>query len=108
MDWRRRSAAGPVFVRRTITPGTLLLLSSQSYRNWFDIFARIVGSWLLAIGLLYGGTMLVPKRRPLPAPPAKIIPTFNPLFPDGDLSPDRSHPDVLPGIGGVAAEPEIR
>ena len=31
-------------------------------RGWFSIFGRILGSWLVAIGLLYGGASLVPKR----------------------------------------------
>ncbi len=43
-------------------------------RGWFAIFGRILGSWLIAIGLLYGGaSLLPPKREPPPAvalPPA--------------------------------------
>jgi hypothetical protein len=41
-------------------------------RGWFAIFGRILGSWLLAIGLLYGGASLVPPKRqpPPPLPPA--------------------------------------
>jgi hypothetical protein len=37
------------------------------WRDWFSIFSRILGSWLLAIGLLYGGASLVPRRETLPS-----------------------------------------
>jgi hypothetical protein len=66
------------------------------WRGWFPIFGRILGSWLLAIGLLYGGAMLVTKRQPsLAAPP----PNFNRPFPDFDRSWDQPGPDALPGTG---------
>ena len=42
-------------------------------RDWFAIPGRIIGSWLIAIGLLYGGTSLIPKRS-LPAPPIAATP----------------------------------
>ena len=46
-------------------------LSGQAfYRSWFPIALRILGSWLLAIGLLYGGASLV-KRPALPSLPTK-------------------------------------
>jgi hypothetical protein len=38
-------------------------------RGWFSIFGRILGSWLVAIGLLYGCASLLPKRQPAPPPP---------------------------------------
>ena len=38
-------------------------------RQWFAIFGRILGSWTLAIGLLYGGASLMPILKP-PPPPA--------------------------------------
>jgi hypothetical protein len=38
-------------------------------RGWFSIFGRILGSWLVAIGLLYGGASILPKRQPAPPPP---------------------------------------
>jgi hypothetical protein len=38
-------------------------------RSWFAIFGRILGSWLVAIGLLYGGASLLPVLNP-PPPPA--------------------------------------
>lgn len=46
------------------------------YRGWFAIVARILGSWLIAIGLLYGGASLVPPRKAPPAgnPPASGMP----------------------------------
>ncbi|WP_413205522.1 hypothetical protein [Rhodospirillum sp. A1_3_36] len=39
------------------------------HRPWFDIALRIIGSWLLAAGLLYGGASLVPKPEQPPLPP---------------------------------------
>ena len=38
-------------------------------RPWLSIFARIFGSWLLAIGLLYGGSALAPTKRDIGSPP---------------------------------------
>jgi hypothetical protein len=47
-------------------------------RDWFAIFGRILGSWLLAIGLLYGGASLLPPRAPpAPAGPKSVPPKFN-------------------------------
>ena len=42
------------------------------WRNWFLVFGRILGSWMLAIGLLYGGAALIPKKTP--PPPAVALP----------------------------------
>lgn len=36
--------------------------------TWFALFGRILGSWILAIGFLYGGALLVPLFKP-PQPP---------------------------------------
>jgi len=44
-------------------------LTLQAFRRgWFPIFGRILGSWLVAIGLLYGAASLVPILRPPPPP----------------------------------------
>lgn len=45
------------------------------WRDWLPIFGRILGSWMLAIGLLYGGASLVPVRTlpDLPPPPASTF-----------------------------------
>jgi hypothetical protein len=56
-------------------------------RRWFPIAGRIMGSWLIAIGLLYGGASLVPKRAP-PVPDATYPRT-----------PGMSGTEPLPGIG---------
>jgi hypothetical protein len=42
------------------------------WRGWFPVFGRILGSWMLAIGLLYGGVALIPKTAP--PPPAVALP----------------------------------
>jgi hypothetical protein len=49
---------------------TVALMSRAFGRRWLTIFARIFGSWLLAIGLLYGGVGLLEK--PLAAPPPSL------------------------------------
>jgi hypothetical protein len=38
------------------------------WRGWFGIFGRILGSWLVAVGLLYGGASLLPVLKPPPPP----------------------------------------
>lgn len=53
--------------------GAVTLTLRAFHRRWFTIFGRILGSWLLAIGLLYGGASLVPPKRQ-PAPPASVQP----------------------------------
>lgn len=37
-------------------------------RRWFMVFGRILGSWLIAIGLLYGGEELAHNFNPPPPP----------------------------------------
>jgi len=73
----------PVLIAFWIVGGVSMTLRAF-WRSWFAIFGRILGSWLLAIGLLYGGASLVPKRQP---PPAAPLPEFNqpiPGFPGKD------------------------
>lgn len=64
------------------------------WRGWFPIFGRVFGSWLIAIGCLYGGASLIPKHEPLPqiAP----IPEFDRPDSSGDQFEERSKPDALP------------
>lgn len=58
----------PVLIAFWIVAAVTLTLRAFR-RGWFAIFGRILGSWLLAIGLLYGGASLVPpKRQPSPVP----------------------------------------
>ena len=45
-------------------------------RGWFSIPARIFGSWLIAIGILYGAASLVPKHQSLFSSPAASIPNY--------------------------------
>ena len=74
----------PVLMAFWIVAAVSLPLRSF-WRGWFPIFGRILGSWLLAIGLLYGGASLVPQRR-LPAPPTAGTPESQELtrLPDND------------------------
>ena len=68
------------------------------WRGWFPIFGRILGSWLLAIGLLYGGASLVPQRRLL-APPPDGTPESQELMPLPDN--DRR----VPGLDRLQDQP---
>lgn len=62
-------------------------------RGWFAIFARILGSWLLAIGLLYGGAALLPKRvTPLPPPPSAPEPGLDRSAIPGLPAPEQPFP----------------
>jgi hypothetical protein len=69
------------------------------WRGWFPIFGRILGSWLLAIGLLYGGASLVPKRDQ--SPPAVAMPGPSAPVPDSERMipglPEPAEPGNLPG-----------
>ena len=64
-------------------------LSLRAFRReWFIVAGRILGSWLIAIGLLYGGASLVPNRGLLVPPSAGPVepPDSTPL-PDDDRRP---------------------
>lgn len=62
----------PVLIAFWIVAAVTLTLRAFQ-RGWFAICGRILGSWLLAIGLLYGGASLVPPKRQ-PPPPAMALP----------------------------------
>jgi hypothetical protein len=47
---------------------TVAMTTRAFRRQWFAVFGRILGSWILAIGLLYGAASLVPVFNPPPAP----------------------------------------
>lgn len=61
------------------------------WRIWFPIPARILGTWLIAIGLLYGGASLIPKQKSAFPPPTESTPNTFP-FPE----PDRLSPELQP------------
>lgn len=66
------------------------------WRTWFPIPARILGSWLIAIGLLYGGAALVPKQKSAFPPPTESAPNIIP-FPGPDRLPPELQPQDRPG-----------
>ena len=41
---------------------TVCLTMRALWQTWFETAGRILGSWLIAIGLLYGGASLIPPR----------------------------------------------
>ena len=63
-------------------------------REWFIVAGRILGSWLIAIGLLYGGVSLAPKRNLQVPPSTRLVepPDSTPLPGDDRRLPgmDRS------------------
>ena len=70
-------------------------------RRWFPIFGRILGSWLVAIGLLYGGASLVPLQQlPINGTPRSQeltpLPDNSGRVPGLDRSPKQPGPDVTP------------
>ncbi len=67
-------------------------------RGWFAVFGRIFGSWLVAIGLLSGGTSLLPPRD-LPASPPAAAP-----FPDSTQTSPGPVP-AEPGLPGSEPSP---
>lgn len=45
-------------------------LTVRAFRqSWFNIGGRILGSWLIAIGVLYGGACVIPIQQPPLRPP---------------------------------------
>jgi hypothetical protein len=51
---------------------TVMLCLRGFWRSWFPIFGRILGSWMLAIGLLYGGVSVIQKPARSPTPPMPV------------------------------------
>jgi hypothetical protein len=62
-------------------------------RDWFAIFGRILGSWLTAIGLLYGGAALLPKRA---SPPPAVA-----TSPSPESAPLPGFDRAIPGLSGT-------
>ncbi|MBJ3778045.1 hypothetical protein [Acuticoccus mangrovi] len=90
------SLADPRYVVSGIASGLWVFLivglTGQAFKaRWFAIAGRIVGSWLVAIGLLFGGAALIPKPKP-PAPPV-VPPSVIPS------------PDAFPDFGGMPGVP---
>jgi hypothetical protein len=78
-----------------------ILLTARAFRReWFLIPACIFGSWLIAIGMLYGGISLVPKHNPpllspaAPTPNVMPVPEFDHLRPDLSGSQDGPVPEI--------------
>jgi hypothetical protein len=92
-------ATGIAFVFWILTG---VCLTVRDFRQiWFETAARILGSWLIAIGLLYGGASIKPPRHLAlpPRPPTPSLgdddltpPGFDKIFPD----PRQSHRRQLP------------
>jgi hypothetical protein len=95
-----------VLIALWIVAGVSLTLRAFR-REWFVVAGRILGSWLIAIGLLYGGASLVPKRG-LPVPPTagpSKRPDMMPLPGIGRTFPGGGRPDDQMGPGG---QPDVR
>lgn len=51
---------------------TVSLCLRSVLRPWFAVASRIAGSWLVAIGLLYGGSAFAPRKAMPPLPDAGL------------------------------------
>jgi len=67
------------------------------WRDWFLVFGRILGSWMLAIGLLYGGASLIPKKEP---PPAVALPPASAPGNEGAIPGLPAPNETMPFPGG--------
>jgi hypothetical protein len=81
----------------------ITLTARAFYRDWFPIAAKILGSWLLAAGLLYGSASLIPRPALLPPPtlpskPAEEVPFHG--FDHGPPGLDELNPGRPPGPSG--------
>jgi hypothetical protein len=74
-DWRF-PLAGITIALWIVAAITLIVRAFR--RDWFVIPGRILGSWLIAVGLLYGGASLMPRRSLPPPPPAPTAPQASP------------------------------
>jgi hypothetical protein len=87
--------------------GAVSLTLRAFRRGWFAIFGRILGSWLVAIGLLYGGASVVPKRQP--PPPAAALPPASASSPGSERAipglPAPNQPAPFPGGGDRFRKP---
>jgi hypothetical protein len=87
----------PNFLRGAVAAAIWLVgaaaLSAQLLqRSWFRVASRIAGSWLIAIGLMLGTSILLPRHGigELPQPPQTLGP---PGSPDGSGAPDSGRPE---------------
>lgn len=68
-------------------------LTARAFRqSWFETAGRIFGSWLITIGLLYGGASLIPPRS---------------LVPPRQLESPALSPNELTGHGANRNVPEL-
>lgn len=80
------------FLRGTLAASVWLvaavgLTAQLCDRPWFRIAIRIVGSWLIAIGLMLGAAILLPRPRVAEAPPPPSETLEAPPFPGPDQRP---------------------
>ena len=98
----------PILIACWIVAGVALTLRAFR-RGWFSIFGRILGSWLVTIGLLYGGASLMPQRQPQPPPMATPPPPESAAPPSFDRSipglPGPDQPGSFPGGDNPIRQP---
>ena len=97
----------PNFLRGGVAAGVWLvgavgLTVHLCYRPWLGIGMRILGSWLVAIGLMLAASMLVPRPAigslPQPEPAGGLErPGSLDLFPDSPAAGDRKSRPAQPG-----------
>lgn len=87
--------AAPILIAVWIMAAAVFIVRAF-WRDWFPVFARILGSWMLAIGLLYGGVSVAPARKPPTLPPPPSAPDNT--IPGRPLEPPYSVPDTQEGV----------
>ena len=97
----------PNFLRGALVASLLLVAAvgltvHLFYRHWLSIAVRILGSWLIAIGLMLAGSMLVPRPTIglVPSQPARGVerPGALDLFPDAPVGGGRKSRIGQPGL----------
>ncbi len=98
----------PNFLRGALAAGAWLVAAVAltvhlCYRDWLGIGIRILGSWLIAIGLMLGAAILVPRPTIGAAPPAPADELQRPrsldMFPEPPGPSRRKSHSVDPGFG---------
>lgn len=88
-------------------PLTVALVLRVSGRRWREIGCHIVGSWLVAVGLLYGGFAVFEPLIPVPSQTSREPAPTTPVFPEqeGTGLVDPLAPPMMPGTSSSSARP---
>jgi len=98
------AGAGAVSLALTLIP---MLVLAPLRAGWTRILVRIVGSWLIAIGVMLGGTRVIAAKPPpaLPPPPPAAPQMSAPSTPPEAIEPPPAVERPSRGDGGEAPAP---